>query len=77
MVFAAMSALPVTDYVPGQPGDRFDPYVRLIRSLLPRFEALAEELVDAFAADGRCEFMSQFATPYAARVTAILITPAI
>ena len=45
----------------------------VIRSLLPRFEALAEELVDAFAADGHCEFMSQFATPYAARVTAILL----
>ncbi|HXD59776.1 MAG TPA: cytochrome P450 [Thermoleophilaceae bacterium] len=45
----------------------------VIRSLLPRFEALAEELVDAFAAERRCEFMSQFATPYAARVTAILL----
>src|SRR5215475_8329817 len=41
MVFAAMSALPVTDYVPGQPGDRFDPYVRLIRSLLPRTTCVA------------------------------------
>ena len=41
MVFAAMSALPVTDYVPGQPGDRFDPYVRLIRSLLPRTSCVA------------------------------------
>src|SRR4051812_10110395 len=45
----------------------------VIRALLPRFEALADELVDAFASRGRCEFMSQFATPYAARVTAILL----
>jgi cytochrome P450 len=45
----------------------------VIRSLFPRFQALAEELIDVFAADGRCEFMSQFATPYAARVTTILL----
>jgi diguanylate cyclase (GGDEF)-like protein len=36
-----MSALPFSDYVPGQPGDRFDPYVRLIRSLLPRTSCVA------------------------------------
>ena len=41
MVFAAMDALPFTDYVPGKPGDRFDPYVRLIRSLLPRTSCVA------------------------------------
>jgi len=41
MVFAAMGALPISDYVPGQPGDRFDPYVRLIRSLLPRTGCVA------------------------------------
>ena len=41
MVFAAMDALPFTDYVPGEPGDRFDPYVRLIRSLLPRTSCVA------------------------------------
>jgi hypothetical protein len=41
MVFAAMSAIPFTDYVPGQPGDRFDPYVCLIRSLLPRTSSVA------------------------------------
>jgi cytochrome P450 len=45
----------------------------MIRPLFPRFQALAEELVDAFAADRHCEFMSQFATPYAARVTTILL----
>jgi diguanylate cyclase (GGDEF)-like protein len=41
MVFTAMSALPFSDYLPGQPGDRFDPYVRLIRSLLPRTSCVA------------------------------------
>ena len=41
MVVAAMDALPFTDYVPGEPGDRFDPYVRLIRSLLPRTSCVA------------------------------------
>ncbi len=45
----------------------------VIRALLPRFHALADELIDAFAARGRCEFMSEFATPYAARVTTILL----
>ena len=45
----------------------------VIRALLPRFQALADELVDAFAARGSCEFMSEFATPYAARVTTILL----
>ena len=29
--------------------------------------------MDDFAAEGRCEFMSQFAEPYAARVIAILL----
>ena len=45
----------------------------VIRGLVPRFDALADELIEAFAGDGRCEFMSAFATPYAARVTAILL----
>jgi cytochrome P450 len=49
----------------------FSPAV--IKPLLPRFRALAAELIDAFLPDGRCEFMSAFATPYAARVTTILL----
>ena len=36
-----MSALPDNDYVPGQPGVRFEPYVRLVRSLLPRTTCIA------------------------------------
>lgn len=30
-----------SEYVPGQPGARFDPYLRLIRSLLPRTTSIA------------------------------------
>jgi len=30
-----------SEYVPGQPGTRFDPYVRLVRSLLPRTTCIA------------------------------------
>src|SRR5215831_6820389 len=41
IVSTAMSALPFSDYVPGQPGERFEPYVRLIRSLLPRTSCVA------------------------------------
>jgi len=46
---------------------------RHVTPLVPRFAALAEELIDAFAPDGRCEFMSQFAGPYASRVATIVL----
>jgi cytochrome P450 len=46
---------------------------RLIRSMTPSFEALATEIISSFAASGRCEFVSQFAEPYAARVIARLL----
>ncbi len=46
---------------------------RSIDDLVPRFRALAEELIDAFAGRGRCEFMSEFAEPYAGRVIAIIL----
>ena len=36
-----MSEPPASEYVPGQPGTRFDPYVRLVRSLLPRTTCVA------------------------------------
>ncbi|MBS0580340.1 MAG: bifunctional diguanylate cyclase/phosphodiesterase [Proteobacteria bacterium] len=36
-----MSPAATGDYVPGQPGYRFDPYVRLMRSLLPRANSIA------------------------------------
>jgi diguanylate cyclase (GGDEF)-like protein len=36
-----MSEPSPAEYVPGQPGTRFDPYVRLVRSLLPRTSSIA------------------------------------
>jgi len=46
---------------------------RLVSALEPRFTALADELVDSFAEPDRCEFMTEFAEPYAARVIAIML----
>ncbi len=46
---------------------------KLIESLVPQFQALADELIDAFAPSGRCEFMAEFAEPYATRVIARLL----
>jgi cytochrome P450 len=46
---------------------------RHVTPLVPRFEALADELIDAFADDGRCEFVSQFAEPYASRVATMVL----
>ena len=40
---------------------------------MPRFQALANELIDVFHGSGECEFVSQFAEPYAARVIAIML----
>ena len=46
---------------------------KAISELAPRFRELGNDLIDDFAEAGRCEFMSQFAEPYAARVIAILL----
>ena len=46
---------------------------RLIDAQVPRFAGLAGELAGSFAAAGRCEFMAEFAEPYAARVIAIIL----
>ncbi len=46
---------------------------RIVEALRPRFGDLAGELADSFAAAGRCEFMADFAEPYAARVIAIML----
>jgi cytochrome P450 len=45
----------------------------LIERMAPQFRALADELIDDFAAAGQCEFVSQFAEPYAARVLCKLV----
>jgi len=46
---------------------------RLIKGLAPRFQALAGELIDGFADKGECDFVAEFADPYAARVIAIML----
>ncbi|MCA1984595.1 MAG: cytochrome P450 [Nocardioides sp.] len=46
---------------------------KLIGGLVPRFQALAGELIDAFAERGECDFTAEFAEPYAARVIAIML----
>ena len=46
---------------------------RHIEALRPRFRSLAAELADSFGANGSCEFMADFAEPYAARVIAIIL----
>ena len=46
---------------------------RTLAPLQPAFERLAHEVIDAFAPSGRCEFMTQFAEPYATRVLTLLL----
>ena len=46
---------------------------KVINAMVPTFQALAEELVDDFVEDGRCDFVSQFAEPYSARILCILL----
>ena len=53
----------------GQPA--FAP--KLVKSMIPEFQKLADELISAFEADGKCEFMSAFSEPYATRVICLLI----
>jgi cytochrome P450 len=46
---------------------------RNVGAMTPRFVALADELISSFEQLGGCEFMSDFAEPYAARVIAIML----
>lgn len=46
---------------------------RMVKSLRPRFQALANELIDAFIDKGECEVIADFAEPYATRVLTILL----
>ena len=46
---------------------------KAIEAMRPQFQALAHELVDAFAERGRVEFVREFAEPYAARVLCLLL----
>jgi len=41
---------------------------KVVSGMRPEFEAMAIELADTFAARGKCDFMAEFADPYASRV---------
>jgi cytochrome P450 len=45
----------------------------LMERMVPGFRNLAGELIDAFAERGECEFVSEFAEPYSARVLCRLV----
>jgi cytochrome P450 len=46
---------------------------KLVTQLKPQFAALANSLIDGFAAQGRCDYIHEFAEPYASRVICILL----
>ncbi|MGI9155454.1 MAG: cytochrome P450 [Marmoricola sp.] len=46
---------------------------KVIAGMRPRFEALANELVDGFAGAGEVELVSQFAEPYSSRIICVLL----
>jgi cytochrome P450 len=46
---------------------------KAIAQMRPRFQALANELIDGFAERGSVEFVSEFAEPYAARIICVLL----
>ena len=46
---------------------------RVIAELRPTFQAIANELIDGFAARGQVEFVHEFAEPYAARIICLLL----
>lgn len=46
---------------------------KAIAAMRPRFQALANELVDGFVERGRVELISEFAEPYAARIICVLL----
>jgi cytochrome P450 len=46
---------------------------RTIEAMRPQFQALAAQLIDGFAPRGQCEFIAEFAEPYAARILCLLL----
>jgi cytochrome P450 len=46
---------------------------KAIAAMRPRFQALADELIDGFAGRGSVEFVREFAEPYAARIICVLL----
>jgi cytochrome P450 len=47
---------------------------KVVTPLQPRFEEIANEIIDGFASRGYCEFMSEFAEPFATRVICELLS---
>lgn len=46
---------------------------KVVKGLMPEFERIANDLADGFIAAGSCNFMADFADPYAARVLCLLL----
>ncbi|MDO6587610.1 cytochrome P450 [Salipiger sp. 1_MG-2023] len=46
---------------------------KIVKALMPEFERIANDLADGFIARGCCDFMAEFADPYAARVLCLLL----
>lgn len=46
---------------------------KVVKALMPDFERIANDLADDFIAKGECDFMADFADPYAARVLCLLL----
>ncbi|MFD4422683.1 cytochrome P450 [Agromyces sp. NPDC058484] len=46
---------------------------KTIEAMRPQFQALANDLIDSFAARRRVEFVSEFAEPYASRILCLLL----
>ncbi|MBD8870810.1 cytochrome P450 [Nocardioides donggukensis] len=46
---------------------------KAIAAMRPRFQALADELIDGFVERGEVEFVSEFAEPYASRIICVLL----
>lgn len=44
-----------------------------VKKLMPEFERVTHELIDAFVDKGQCDFMKDFADPYAGRVLTMLL----
>lgn len=46
---------------------------RLLEEMRPRFEEMANALVDRFIDRGECDFMSEFANPYASQILCLML----
>ncbi|MEM7746005.1 MAG: cytochrome P450 [Pseudomonadota bacterium] len=46
---------------------------RLLEAMRPRFEEMANALVDDFIDRGKCDFMAEFGNPYASRILCLML----